>query len=161
MARLCVRSLRVNARPCAAGTTVTTVAVASRIRMHTESDARQGARRNLQTPLGLSQGFNGFCATCRDRSSSAKAVEPPAQGRGRVFSAMCVVCPSICVGHVTASVAARPRSRRQRPSQPPRGATLASIHWRSCRSSGCHRPAAPSCRRATEGQAERQKRLSS
>lgn len=43
-----------------------------------------GARHSLQTPLGLSQGFNGICATCRDRSSSAKAVECPAQVRGRL-----------------------------------------------------------------------------
>ena len=54
-----------------------------------------GARRSLQTPLGLSQGLNGYCTTGSDRSSSAKAVEPPAQGRGRVLCAKCVAHPVV------------------------------------------------------------------
>ena len=54
---------------------------------------RSGARRTLQTPLGLPQGFNGFCATLHDGSSSAKAVNPPAQAQGRGVCAKCVVRP--------------------------------------------------------------------
>ena len=53
----------------------------------------EGARRSLQTPLGLPRGFNGFCATGLIAVSSAKAVEPPAQGRGRGQCATCVVRP--------------------------------------------------------------------
>ena len=43
---------------------------------------------HVVTPLGLPQGFNGLCATAfvlhkPSNVTSAKAVEPPAQGRGR------------------------------------------------------------------------------
>ena len=56
--------------------------------------SREDTRRTSQTPLGLPQGFNGFCATDRAQSSSAKAVEPPAQGRGRGVGATYVGRPS-------------------------------------------------------------------
>lgn len=35
-----------------------------------------GARRSLQTPLGLSQGFNGFCATCSNDPIAQKPLNP-------------------------------------------------------------------------------------
>ena len=37
---------------------------------------RSDARLLLQTPLGLSQGFNGFCANCRDRIVAQKPLNP-------------------------------------------------------------------------------------
>ena len=60
-----------------------------------------GARHSPQSPLALRQGFNGFRAIGAMIQSSAKAVEPPAQGRGRGVCAQCVAHSSIGRGVVS------------------------------------------------------------